>query len=265
MTELPAASERSYKRQLDHVALKPGIKSYGASTLAQILVPTRSIEDWKHLLAKPDLHWKSGFSAMTLARSWEDAAPNGFPPEIASALSTAGRSDWRNLRLLIAIPEYRVPLPGGARASQTDLAAFARGDSGLIAIAVEGKVNESLGPTVGEKRAEGSAGVDERLAYLEQMLGLDRPCADEIRYQLLHRTVSALRIAQDFAAESAVMLVQSFSPDHKWHSDFLSFAQLFEKAPATGSIVEIGVHDGIKLYIGWCVGDQKFRADVPTA
>lgn len=202
---------------------------------------------------------------MTLARSWEDAAPKGFPPEIAKALATTGRSDWRNLRLLMAIPEYRVPLPGGARASQTDLAAFARGDLGLVAIAVEGKVDESLGPTVGEKRAELSSGVDERLAYLEHALGLDLPCADGIRYQLLHRTVSALRVAQDFAAESAVMLVQSFSPDHKWHSDFLAFAKLFNQEPAMGSIVQIGVHDQIRLYIGWCVGDQKFRGDVPVA
>jgi len=231
--------------------------------VAQIFVPTNSIDDWKRLLAQPDLHWKPGFSAMTLARSWEDAAAGGFPPEVAKALGAA-RPDWLNLRLLLAIPEYQVPLPGGSRASQTDLVAFARADSGLVVVAIEGKVDESLGPTVGQKRAERSGGVDERLGYLEKALGLTNPCSDNVRYQLLHRTVSALRIARDFAAKSAVMLVHSFSPTGKWHSDFQVFAGLFGTAPVQGSLLSIGNHDGVDLYIGWCVGDQKFRADIVT-
>ena len=228
--------------------------------MAQILVPTSSIEDWKRLLAQPELHWKSGFSAMTLARAWEDAAPSGFPREVALALATGPR-EWSQLRLLLAIPEYHVSLPGGSRASQTDLVAFGRSVSGLVAIAIEGKVDESLGPTVGQKRAEESSGVDERLLYLESALGLRSPCPDSIRYQLLHRTVSALRIAEDFAATSAVMLVQSFSPTSKWHDDFEAFATLFGAAPAKGALTLIGTHRGIALYIGWCVGDQRFRAD----
>ena len=197
---------------------------------------------------------------MTLARSWEEASPTGFPAEIARALST-GPSEWADLRLLLAIPEYHVSLPGGSRASQTDLVAFARSASGLVALAIEGKVDESLGPTVGQKRAENSSGVDERLRYLEATIGLTSPCPDSIRYQLLHRTVSALRIAHDFAADSAVMLVQSFSPTGKWHDDFEAFARLFGAPPAIGSLAHVGTHAGIELYIGWCIGDQKFRAD----
>lgn len=133
-----------------------------------------------------------------------------------------------------------------------------------MAIAVEGKVDESLGPTVGQKRAEQSEGVDERLGYLEHTLGLASPCADDIRYQLLHRTVSALRVAQDFAATRAVMLVQSFSPTGKWHADFAAFAALFRVAPEKGTVVTIGTRGGIELYIGWCVGDQRFRAEIPA-
>src|SRR4051812_37599697 len=102
---------------------------------------------------------------MTLARAWEDAAATGFPPEVADVLGT-GPSEWKHLRLLLAIPEYKVALPGGSRASQTDLVAFARSASGLVAIAIEGKVDESLGPAVAQKRAEESSGVNERLQYL---------------------------------------------------------------------------------------------------
>jgi Domain of unknown function (DUF6946) len=231
--------------------------------LARILIPTRSPDDWKSLLAQPDLHWKEGYSAMTLANAWESAAADGFPPEVRTALQTAGRADWSHLRLLLAVPEYKVALPGGSRASQTDLAVLARGDHGLVAIAVEGKVDESLGPTVGEKRAEDSPGVDERLAFLQTALGLSA-VPDDIRYQLLHRTVSALRIADDFAAESAVMLVHSFSPSHRWYDDFMAFARLFNVAPVRGSLVSVGQRSGLPLYLGWCVGDQQFRASIPA-
>ena len=228
--------------------------------MTHILIPTRSAEDWKGFLAKPS-HWKAGYSAMTLAQSWESARPHGFPPEVRSVLETANNPDWDSLRLLLAIPEYKVPLPGGERPSQTDLLAVARSRTGLIVIAVEGKVDESLGPTVGEKRAESSAGVNDRLDFLLTTLGLDR-CEDSVRYQLLHRTASALLVARDFAAEAAVMLVHSFSPTSKWFGDFSAFAGLFGQSAESGRLVSLGRHEGMPLWIGWCAGDRRFRADL---
>ncbi len=150
--------------------------------MAQILVPTESPEDWKKLLAQPDLHWKAGFSAMTLARAWESAKKNGFPPEVAKILQTAEGESWQDLRLLLAIPEYKVDLPGGSTSSQTDLVAFARDREGLVVIAVEGKVDEPFGETVGEKRSNATQGVKDRLVHLEDRLGLSAPCPDNIRY-----------------------------------------------------------------------------------
>jgi hypothetical protein len=203
---------------------------------------------------------------MTLARAWEDAKGAGFPPEIAALLATANRADWEPLRLLLAIPEYQVPLPGGSRPSQTDLVAFARGAKGLVAIAVEGKVDERFGETVGEKAKDASSGVQTRLAYLCDRLGLEDGCPDNLRYQLLHRTASALDIARDFFAESAVMIVHSFSSaekgqDQKWFNDFARFAKLFEKTVETGKLISVGRRDGINLYLGWASGDQRFRVD----
>jgi hypothetical protein len=230
--------------------------------VTQILLPTSSFADWKKLLAKPDLHWKAGFSAMTLARAWEEAKDSGFPAEIAALLKTAARSDWDDPTLLLAIPEYRVPLPGGARASQTDLMALARTDKGLIAIAVEGKVDESLGPTVEQKREEESPGVDARIKYLCETLGISNDCPGTIRYQLLHRTVSAIQIAREFFAESAVMIIHSFSPDKKWLGDFQRFATLLGADAQPGRLCLVGKRGGVQLYLGWAVGDQKFRAAV---
>lgn len=229
--------------------------------MSQIFVPTTSVEDWKRLLAKPDLHWKAGYSAMTLARAWEAAPPGRFPPEVDAILKTSDRKGWDTLRLLAAIPEYQVPLPGGKRPSQTDLLAFARSPDGLVVIAVEGKVDESLGPTVREKRAEKRPGVEERLRYLLDTLQVS-DCSDAVRYQLLHRTVSALLIAHDFAAETAVMLVHSFSPSGKWFEDFSNFGDLCGQKVERGRLVFLGKRRGIPLYIGWCIGDQRFRTEV---
>jgi len=69
---------------------------------APILVPTQSLEDWRRLLAKPDLHWKAGYSALTLARAWEAAA--GFPVELGDLFEAS--EDFRGLEPLLIIPEY---------------------------------------------------------------------------------------------------------------------------------------------------------------
>lgn len=111
-------------------------------------------------MAKPDLHWKAGYSAMTLALSWEAAHPH-VPDEVSAALGSTGDSELDGLELLLAIPEYQVDLPGGQRPSQTDVLALMRGKHGLVAVAVEGKVDEAFGPTVEEKRVDSSAGVTE--------------------------------------------------------------------------------------------------------
>jgi hypothetical protein len=225
-----------------------------------MFIPTQSYEDWQRLLAKPDLHWKAGYSAMTLARAWEAAAPQGFLPEVSAILQTATANELHDLSLLLALPEFQVPLPGGERPSQTDLLALARGSEGLVVVAVEGKVDETFGPTVGQKRAESSVGVDERLRYLFGCLELTNHVADAVRYQLLHRTASAVLIAEQFFASAAVVLVHSFSPSNKWFEDFLAFSALFEVKPNVGELVAIGKPRGIPLFVGWCRGDQQFRA-----
>ncbi|MDP9179549.1 MAG: hypothetical protein M3O61_17900 [Gemmatimonadota bacterium] len=191
---------------------------------------------------------------MTLAQAWEESKERGFPNEIADILKSAQRSDWATLRLLLAIPEFKVPLPGGTTASQTDLAAIARGEKGLVAIAVEGKVSESFGPTMGERRKGRAIDNDVRLSFLCEQLGLANGCPDQIRYQLLHRTVSALTIARDFFAESAVMLVHSFHSDSKWLDDFVAFADLFGCEAKKGQLCNLGSRNGVRLYIGWASG-----------
>ncbi len=228
--------------------------------MKRIFVPTQSPKDWKRLLAKPDLHWREGYSAMTLARAWESAHPF-VPPEIASCLESSGAWELSGLELLLAIPEYQASLPGGRRPSQTDVLALMRGPTGIVAVAVEGKVDETFGPAVGDKRTEDSAGVTERLMWLSELFGL-QSVPDEIRYQLLHRSASAVLVAREFDATAAVMLVHSFSPTGLWFDDFDAFAALFGVAVAVGSTSLLGDFGGKRLYVGWCKGDQRFRVKV---
>lgn len=110
------------------------------------------------MLAKPDLHWSVGYSARTVAQSWE--AANGLPPEIEVLLANA----YGPVELLFATPEHKTPLPGGRRESQSDVFALVRHAAGLIACTVEGKVDEPFGPTVGQQMASPSPGRVERLA-----------------------------------------------------------------------------------------------------
>ena len=85
-----------------------------------------------------------------------------------------------------------MPLPGGIRPSQSDVWVLARSGPELISIAVEGKVRKSFGPTLQDWMKDASVGKQERLEFIAHKLGLSLPLPPETRYQLLHRTASAV-------------------------------------------------------------------------
>ena len=108
-----------------------------------IYKPTKGSEDWREFLADPEKHWKTGYSAKSMAYSWEGA--NGIPEEISKTIETAfGKSP----EPLIIIPEFKVPLKGGNRDSQNDAFLLARIGDQTASIMVEGKVRESFGPLI---------------------------------------------------------------------------------------------------------------------
>ena len=233
--------------------------------MKRIYVPTRSGTDWQRLLGKPQLHWKKGRSAMSAAACWEESHPK-LPAEISALLDSGNDAALEDLELLMAIPEWEVALPGGDTVSQTDIMAVCRNASGLVIVGVEAKVDEPFGPTIGEKKASATAGQLERIAYLEKELGRSAPFGDEIRYQLLHRTVSALLTARALHAPVAVMLVQSFSSESKWRGDFDAFCAghaCRELAPGLFEILGIA---GPRLIVGWCKGDARYLdVELPSA
>ena len=218
-----------------------------------IYAPTTCAEDWKWLLAEPELHWRSGYSAMALARCWE--AARGLPPEIGELFTAIGPSPT----LLLAVPEHKVPLPGAKRGdSQNDLFSLVRTSEHTVAVTIEGKVNEAFDRTLGEWLKGASTGKLERLEYICSLLGLQQPLPDHIHYQLLHRTASALIEADRFKTDAAAMVVHSFSQSGKWFAEFRQFAALLGCDLSPGQLGRATTATKRPLFVGWAVGNERF-------
>ena len=223
---------------------------------SKFFIPTDGPEDWKRLLADPEKHWRSGYSAKALAYSWEEAGD--FPPQVKQVFS--GCDFLKDAELLAAFPEYKVPLPGGKAPSQNDLFALGRSQGQLIAITVEGKVWEPFDKTVSEwlQGASRRSGKQCRLEYLCGLLEVDINSVQNIRYQLLHRTASALILAERFNASAALMLVHSFSQEHKWFEDYQQFLELFGQSGCPNSVTAVGSRGEVDTYLSWVVGDRRY-------
>jgi hypothetical protein len=224
--------------------------------MSKVYVPTVGPTEWKRFLADPGKQWRTGFSAKTLAHCWESA--DGLPNEIASMLKPHGS----DVELLLAIPEYKVPLPGASRGeSQNDVFALARAGDLTFAIMVEGKVSEPFGEPLGDWLQNASDGKRKRLASICDLLGLTLPLPDHIYYQLLHRTASAVIEARRFKTDAAAMIVHSFSPERIWFEAFEQFASLFNVAVAPNELTVVRPNAAPPLYIGWAHGDGKFLSE----
>lgn len=232
--------------------------------MKRIVVPTRTGSDWQPLLAKPKLHWKKGASAMTAAASWE-ASAGALPPEITAALNSSKDACLNDLKLLLARPEWEVPLEGGETTSNTDVLAICRNGEGLCIVAVEAKVHEDFGPLVGQKRAKASSGQSARLTYLEDLLHVAR-FDDRLRYQLVHRTASALLTAREFHAGSAVMMVQAWDAPPTRRNDFEAFCLAVSGKQLASLVYQLPDFQHPKLFVAWCDGDPKFlNVELPSA
>jgi hypothetical protein len=164
-----------------------------------------------------------------------------------------------NPKLLFAIPEHKVPLPGATLGdSQNDLFALVRVDARTAAIAIEGKVNEPFDQPMSKWLQNASAGKRVRLDSLCNELGLQQPLPGDLHYQLLHRTVSAMIEARTFKTDIAVMIVHSFSPERLWFDAFARFAALFDVTAEPNKLLAIRPHGSPPVYIGWACGDLRF-------
>jgi hypothetical protein len=219
--------------------------------MKKIYIPTEGKEDWRKFLADPITQWREGYSAYELANCWEHA--DGFPKCINNLFHDSVYPLFNNFKLLLAIPEYKVDLPGGIKSSQNDLFALCKNEKELCSIMIEAKVSEHFGDhTVRSWLENASEGKIKRLDYLKSVLNLTNLNIDNIRYQLLHRTASAIIEAKNFTANNALMLVQTFSKSDEHFDDFSLFLEIFGiNNTTTNNIYHAGLINNINLYLGW--------------
>ncbi len=226
--------------------------SYRPATnvLPPFFVPTAGIDDWRRFLADPDKHWRDNYSAKLTAESWE--AAGGFPSSVEAALSRS--PVFSGIEFLCGFPEYKVALPGGERASQNDILVLARTLDSLVSIAVEGKVDEHFDRILIDWAAAASNGKVVRLRFLLDTLGLPDTIPGTIRYQLLHRTASAVITARRFHARHAMLLVHSFSPADAHFEDYAAFLGLYGQNAKVGQVVTLAQLGDLSLHACWVRG-----------
>lgn len=226
--------------------------------MSKIFIPANKPEDWKVFLADPK-HWKTGYSAKSLAHCWQEA--NGFPKGVRRVFQESEIDIFKNIELLLAFPEYKVPLVGGLRSSQNDIFILAKGGGELIAIAVEGKVAEDFGQTVAEwsLKKDEKTNKEQRLRFLLQELRLES-IPENIRYQLIHRSASAIIEARRFNAKNALMLIHSFSQIYEHFDDYNQFLSLFKLRGEKDKLVGPVNINGVNLFFSWIRGDKVYLA-----
>jgi hypothetical protein len=217
-----------------------------------IYIPAKRPEEWAQFLAEPIKHWRTGYSARTLAYAWQEQ--RGFPEEVSKVLQAS--SCFPDIEMLLGLPEHQVDLPGGRRPSQNDIWVLARANRQLISIAVEGKVSEPFDMPLEEWLAGASRGKLERLNYLCEVLGMTTPVPGHVRYQLLHRTASAIIEARRFCATHAVLLIHSFSQTNEWFDDYREFAKLFGVDAKVDELLTIGTRKEITVHLCWVRGNK---------
>ena len=215
--------------------------------LKEIRQPTDVIEH----LAKGKRDWRKGYSAYELAHSWVNA--DGIPRSVRTVPDTAPR--FANAELIEGFFEREIDLRTAGHPSQTDLMALIRSPGGYSVVAVEGKVEEPFGQLVHGWNDQ-STGKTRRLEALCKTLGLDLAEVGVLRYQLLHRTASAIYEAQRYTCDTTLMLVHSFSQRQTPFENFQSFARAMGM-PITrpGLISASKTCEGVQVYLGW-VADQ---------
>ncbi|HEY4942911.1 MAG TPA: hypothetical protein VII56_15895 [Rhizomicrobium sp.] len=237
---------------------------------SHLSVPMRRPEDVIAHLGKGVRHWSSGYSAHSLASAWFGA--KGFPPAVRALLD--GSDVFRGAVFVDGLFERATELGDGLEPTHTDLLVIAKRNGKLIAIGVEGKAEEPFAQLVGEWLAADTKGTrPKRLRELCAMLGFAGEPDPRLRYQLFHRAAACALEAERYGAETALLLVHSFSEKRTSLCDYRNFVTAVAGDAAalpdaiTGPARCKVNGQAIELYFGWVsdtVTRQTFWKDLQT-
>lgn len=207
-------------------------------------------EEVAPFLKKKD-QWKKGRSAYELAHKWMDA--DGIPDQVLKLLNT---KNFRNSTLIEAYFERETKMPGRGAGSNTDLLAICEASGIRFVMGVEGKVDEEFGCLVSKYKVKPNR--QKRFKGIVDVLGGDYNSIGNLRYQLLHRTASAVIEARQFGVSKAIMLVHSFDPHNALFEDFKAFASWLNINYSRRGVLSDPVHLlDVDLFLGWVTDKPK--------
>ena len=227
--------------------------------LTRIYVPAAGPDDWQQFLADPEKHWKTGYSARTLAHCWHDT--EGWPSEINMMFSNIAPPTFQQITPLLVIPELVTPVEGQGNHPHNDVFVLAKASDGnLLSITVEGKVDETFGSqNLGDwKRAGNQHNRRIRLDFLLGKLGLSTDPPDDVPYQLIQRAACAVIEAERYNAAYAAMIVHSFSQTDKNYDAFRRFMNIFGADVSPGQLAKITKVGNIRVFSGWARGHERY-------
>jgi hypothetical protein len=223
-----------------------------------------SINTWQEWTRpKKDYQWKTGRSALELARAWFRQDTPQPPKELLSLLHSSKRLS--NLKLISGIPELVTALLERGEGRNHDLALNGNTDREQVTITIEAKADEPFGnDTILEywskaikRRERGeSTRVPERIEQLLSLVDPDTPVNQtkwkDIRYQLLTALCGTIIQAQIDGSSLAVLVVHVFDTElieadkhaHN-HNELELFLSVLADKPM---IVENGkMYDGFRV------------------
>jgi hypothetical protein len=223
--------------------------------MSRLCISTRGIGSWRARLANPDRQWKRGFSAFETAVSWELACKSiSGLPEPVEKLFCEGK--YGEPRLMFAVAEHKVDLPGGNAASQSDVWAVVKTSRGMFSLTIEAKAKEAFGDEMLEKwliAGETKRSIrnrEKRWEHVRKYLPKSESFFP-VRYQMLHRCAASVIEAERLGFRHAGFIVQAFktSPD-KSFQDYAAFCRALNIHPKRGKMATTSVGD-ITLNVGW--------------
>lgn len=207
-------------------------------------------EDWHEIVG--DRNWGEGKSAQLLASSWIKVVNNkgAFPKEVQGLIKE--KTLFNNIKIIYGIIESPVELDTGRGQSMSDLMLYCskNGKDNCMdfIIAVEGKADEPFGDIVEKWIRNGNDNPTKtrtnRLNFLNQLLGLEIKEYSKIKYQLIHRTASAILEAKKYGIRECMMLVHIFKKTERDYNkslnDYSEFLKLFFKEEINQDEIEKG-------------------------
>ena len=227
--------------------------------MKRIFVPSNGVGDWKPS-SEGAGETASSDATAALAACWE-AADGALPKDVRYLLDASLVLAFADARPIVMLQGYGSKPPGSGATVRTDLRVPAHGKAGLFVISVGGATGDGLGDFVSDRLHRGApdelARIDAMQAELELSLPLNACPMISIKHRCLSLAAGAILAAKEFGAETALMLIHSFSDRSAGFEDFRRFASLFGVSVAPDTIARIPRTCPPDLYIGWCRSDPK--------